>query len=200
MMLYTTLFWLFFIIWLYLLSVLKRAQLTGYYFILGSVGLFGVFIFLGQDYLVWLFSTSLTTVAGFFGNLTGYFSTAGSNSLVVSHGTQTLYLYIDFECSGLIETTAFCGLIAFYPLYPLNERLLLALTGSLYIFIANLLRIFLITTLLYYGGSSYFYLGHSILGRLFFYILVIILYYSVFTRSHIIQKLLSPFEVKTNGF
>lgn len=189
-MLYTTIFWVCFCLWVYLLSVLKRAHLSGYYFIVGSVGLFGVFIFLGQDYLVWLFSASLTYLAGAIGRLLGFFTSAGSNVLQVSHGLETMSLYIDFECSGIIETTAFLGLIAFYPLYIPKERLSLALAGSLYIYVAELIRILFIAIFLHYSGSAYFYLAHSILGRLLFYVAVITLYYNVFTRSHIILRFL----------
>lgn len=195
-MLYTTLFWLGFSLWLYALSVLKRAQLSGFYFIVGSIGLFATCIFLFQGYLVWLFSACLCRGLQPCGTFTGLFSTLNDNLLIVRRPFETLYVYLDFECSGVIETTAFFGLIMFYPLYTRQERSLLALTGIAYIYLANFLRILLIVVLLHLGGSSWFYLVHSILGRLFFYILIIILYYNVFTRSHIVQKYLHGLDPK----
>ncbi|MBD5068839.1 MAG: exosortase family protein XrtG [Lactobacillus sp.] len=117
-MLYTMIFWAGVILWVYLLSVLKRAKLAGYYFILGSVGLFSAMIFY---YLVWLFSTTLTQTANIIGEITGTFTAVPPNILQIIRPHETLYLWIDFECSGIIETTAFIGLIAFYPLYTKND-------------------------------------------------------------------------------
>ncbi|MCR1901724.1 exosortase family protein XrtG [Ligilactobacillus apodemi] len=189
-MIYTTIFWGCVILWLYLLSVLKRAALAGYYFIFGSVGLFSALVFLGQNYLVWLFSATLTKCVNVIGELTGTFNAIQANLLQIIRSHETLYLWVDFECSGIIETTAFIGLIAFYPLYTRQERLLLAFAGSLFIFCANLLRLSLIAIALYHFGSPSFYLWHSLIGRIVFYLLVLILYYNVFTRSHIVQKFL----------
>ncbi len=193
-MLYTTIFWICFSLWIYALSVLKRAKLAGFYFIVGSIGLFATCIFLFQDYLVWLFSAVLCRSLRPIGLFTGLFSTVNDNLLILKRPLETLYVYLDFECSGVIETTAFFGLIMFYPLYTRKERSFLALTGIAYIYFANFFRILLIVGVLQLGGSTWFYFVHSILGRLFFYVLIITLYYNVFTRSHIVQKYLQRLE------
>lgn len=105
-MLYTTIFWAGVILWVYLLSVLKRAKLAGYYFILGSVGLFSAMIFY---YLVWLFSTTLTQTANIIGEITGTFTAVPPNILQIIRPHETLYLWIDFECQALSKRPLLLG-------------------------------------------------------------------------------------------
>lgn len=44
------------IIWLYVLSVLKRSKLSAFFFIVGSGGLFFILIALSDPYWVWFFT------------------------------------------------------------------------------------------------------------------------------------------------
>ncbi|WP_243284634.1 hypothetical protein [Leuconostoc citreum] len=63
------------IIWVYVLSVLKRAKTDAFYFLAGSAGLFVILLLWSKPYGVWLFSTILTWSAGVVGHLTGLFDT-----------------------------------------------------------------------------------------------------------------------------
>jgi hypothetical protein len=45
------------IIWIYLLSVLKRAKLTAFSFIVGSVGLFFILMAISSPYWIWFLPT-----------------------------------------------------------------------------------------------------------------------------------------------
>lgn len=170
------------IAWCYGLSVLKRAELPAYYFIFGSVGLFFILFFLSRTYIMWLMiraiihGVSLVTTP--LGLATAY-PIAGVFS--ITHGVHTLLLSIDYECSGVLETISFWALLFFFPVYKVREKLQWAGVGILWIFGANFIRLLLIISIVHYFGTSWFFLAHSILGRLVFYILVVYFYYKVFT-------------------
>lgn len=179
------------IIWIYVLSVLKRAKTDTFYFLTGSAGLFVILLLWSKPYGVWLFSTILTWSAGVVGHLTGLFDTFyASHVIQVVANHHTSILLVDYECSGIIETTAFWGLIAFYPVYDAQKRLMLALIGALWFFLANTLRLSFVAIVIYYFGDGAFYVAHSIIGRLLFYSIAILLYYLVFTKGQLVNQML----------
>ena len=62
---------------------------------------------------------------GSFANVTEEFS---KYSLIVIHSAnEQMSLYVDYECSGVIETAAYLGLLTFYPLYNRQEKVFYAL-------------------------------------------------------------------------
>lgn len=171
------------VIWLYALSVLHRAKLAGLYFWVGSVGLFTLLAFTSRAYLVWFLSAVVTSVTGWWGNLVGIYTTSYLHNLIQIHNAHGLtLLFVDYECSGIIETLAYLSLLWFYPLYTRAAKVKLSVAGFAWIFGSNVVRLSLIATILYFTGPAAFFWVHSILGRLIFYVLVIILYYRVFTR------------------
>ncbi len=186
------------LLWLYVLSVLKRTQLPAYFFIVGSVGLFFILLALSKPYWVW-FATHLVILA-----IKGFSTLTQFSDVMVKYGVVHIFtadqssvmMTIDYECSGIIETTAFWGLVAFFPAYSRHERLLYMFIGWLWIYLANVLRLIFIIVVVHFGGYQAFFLAHNLLGRLIFYIIVIMLYYNVFTYSQLAQKLLTkwPFN------
>ena len=65
------------VVWLYLLSVMKRSKLSAFYFILGSVGLFYLLIVFSRPYWVWFLTQLVIKVVDLFGsfaNVTEEFS------------------------------------------------------------------------------------------------------------------------------
>ena len=99
------------IVWVYALSVLKRAKLDFWYFTVGSVGLFIIAIITLQPVLLMPMQNAIAAVSGLLGELTGTYSSYFENGLLfIAHGTTSISLYIDFECSGIIETFAFLSL------------------------------------------------------------------------------------------
>ncbi len=50
---------------------------------------------------------------------------------------------------------------------------------------ANLIRLFTVVSIVHFGGGELYYLAHAIIGRMVFYVLVIALYYNVFTYSQL---------------
>ena len=103
-------------------------------------------------------------------------------------------LYIDYECSGIIELMAFSSLLWFFQVYKTYEKVIVNIIGFLFIFIGNVLRILLISVLIYYFGNDMYFLAHTIFGRLLFYAFSVVLYFYVFTRSQIVRQKVGKFK------
>lgn len=178
------------IIWIYGLSVLKRAALSGFYFWWGSIGLFIILAFIFRPYFVWLISDILTSTLGVFAHITHWFTAYPiANFIQINGGNNSVQLFIDYECSGVIEFLAYVGLVSFYPLYDRQVKIVAGVVGTLWIFVANILRLLFIAVVVRYFGVNLLFWAHSVLGRLLFYALVIVLYYNVFTRPQMINVL-----------
>ena len=175
-----------FVGWLYLMTVLKRGKLHFFKFVLGAVGIFVFLMIFFEAYLVPILSYLVTIAAGILGEATGYYKTFYEYSLIlITRNEESISLYIDYECSGVIEILAFIALLCFFPVYNTLEKIIGCVLGTLWIFIANVLRLFVICSLVYYYGNNIFYFAHTLFGRIIFYTLSIILYFYVFTKSHI---------------
>lgn len=183
------------IIWIYLLSVLKRAKLTAFSFIVGSVGLFFILMAISSPYWIWFFTHDVIDGVDWFGRLTGMSQTYVKYGLVyiVNHSSPVT-MSIDYECSGIIETMAFVSLLAFYPTYTHKEKVFYLILGVLWIYLANVFRLIIVIVVVHLGGANVFYLAHSILGRIAFYLLIIALYYNVFTYSRLSRGLYKTFK------
>ena len=185
------------IVWWYALSVLKRAKLDAYFFWVGAIGLIALLAFMSRAYFVWFLSAAITQVTGIFGHLTGMFTVTYIHNLIEIHNAHGLVmLLVDYECSGIIETLAYLSLVVFYPLYNMREKGILIIGGSLWIFVSNVIRLLVISVSVYYLGADSLFWMHSVVGRIVFYILVIILYYNVFTRPQIIRTITQGFNYK----
>lgn len=178
-----------FIIWLYSIWVLSRTELHFFKFLIGSVGLFFFLMFWVQPLVTEPLSMSVTAVSGVLGDLTGMYDAYYRYAILfIPKNTTSVSLAIDYECSGVIEIMAFSCMLWFFPLYNTVEKLIVNCIGITVIFLANVLRIFIICTLIYFYGNEIFYFAHTIFGRIIFYFISISLYFYVFTRAHIIRQ------------
>lgn len=174
------------VIWLYALSVFKRAKLPAFYFIVGSVGLFFILFFFSKPYFIWIMARAVTFGVSLVAhplNLATVYSDHGL--IAINNGFNAITMSIDYECSGVIETAAFWALLAFYPMYQAKEKVVLALLGFLWMYVANVIRLILIVLIVHTFGVNYFFLAHSIIGRIVFYIFAVFFYYKVFTYGYL---------------
>ncbi len=65
--------------------------------------------------------------------------------------------------------------------------------GVLWIMAANIIRLFSICLIINWFGNESYYVAHTIVGRLLFYALSIILYFYVFTRAQIRKQRVGEF-------
>ncbi len=183
------------VIWIYLLTVFKRAKLDFWYFTAGSAGLFTVAIIVLQPVLMLPMQNAIAAISGLLGELTKtYESYFEKGLLFISHGTTQMSLYIDFECSGIIETFAFLALLWFFPAYQFYEKIVVSVVGIIGIFMANVLRIFIICQMIYWGGQDMYFVAHSFVGRLVFYACTIALYFYVFTKEQVVRQKVGAFR------
>lgn len=189
------------VVWLYLLSILKRARLSAFYFIVGSGGLFFILIALSDPYWVWFFTHAVINGVKWFGELTGMSTVMNHYGLIsISNPTAPVTMSIDYECSGIIETVAFLSMVIFLPMYNKFERVFFSILGTLWIYVANVIRLVSVIVIVHFGGGNLFFLAHSIVGRLIFYVLVIMLYYEIFTFSQLSQGLYHIFKIRVQRF
>ncbi len=183
------------IIWVYLLTVLSRAKLAFFKFLAGSVGMFIFMMITIQPYVTIPLAKAVAASTGLIGDLTGMFYSYYQYSLIfIEHGMDSISLYIDYECSGVIELMAFSALLWFFPIYNSVEKIVLNIAGIMWIFASNIIRLTVICMLVYIFGNNIFFFAHAIFGRIIFYGLSIILYFYVFTRSQIIKQKVGKFS------
>ncbi|MEY8441483.1 exosortase family protein XrtG [Lactobacillaceae bacterium 24-114] len=177
------------IIWVYLLSLLKRARLTAYYFWIGSIGLFMILSFAFNMYFVWLSSRLITEILKNLEHYIPGYTIISAYNLISLHPSTSSYvnLFINYECSGAIEIFIFESLLCFFPVYSKTEKITLGAVGFCWIVGTNIIRLLFLIAVIDNWGAQYLFIAHSIIGRLFFYTAIIILYYNVFTKAQIIR-------------
>lgn len=183
------------LLWIYLLSALKRGKLDFWYFMAGSVGMFIFYMILLEPVLLVPLQQAVAAVAGILGEATGMFETYFKQGIVfVPCDTGAISMYIDYECSGIIEIGAYLSLLFFFSVYSIQEKVVYSILGSLSIFAANVLRIFVIASLIHVYGSDIYFVAHTIIGRLLFYGFTIALYFYVFTKGQIKRQRIGKFH------
>ena len=194
--------WLVFVCllgWIYILTVLYRAKLNFWYYICGSVGLFIFSLILIEPYVVVPLQKAVSAVAGVIGGLTHlYDSYFQQGILFIQNGGTSLSLYIDFECSGVIEMLAFLALLWFFPVYDKYERVVVSMIGVMAIFFANVLRIFFICLSVRIWGIDMYFFAHTIFARILFYGCTVFLYFYVFTKPQIVRQKVGAFRYDSN--
>ena len=181
-------------VWIYALSVFKRGKLGFFHFLVGSVGLFLILLDCMpyvKDYFIYAFVWAL----GFLGDLTGMFESYAIHGMFfINHEDSLVSMYVDLECSGIIEMLVFTALLMFFPVYKWWEKIGTLLYGLISICLFNYIRIFIIIAMIFYYGSSVYALAHVIVGRFVFYVLTIMLYFHVFTRWQIMRQKVGKFS------
>lgn len=187
-------------VWVYILIVLNRSKLTFFKFLVGSVGLFVLLMIFIQPILTVPLSKAVAASTGLIGNLTGAFYSYYQYSLIfIRFGSESISLYVDYECSGVIELFAFSSLLWFFPLYTSIEKLVVNIIGIIWIFASNIIRLTCICLLVYVFGNDIFFFAHAIFGRIVFYGLSIILFFYVFTRAQILKQKVGRFSYVDNS-
>lgn len=188
-----------FLVWIYLLSVFTRGKLYFYQFIWGSVGLFVFMMMWIQPVAIRPLTNLVCSAAGVAGRMTGFYESYSEYSMLfVQHGSEAISLCIDYECSGIIEMMAYVSMLDFFRVYDWMQRIILSVLGCMMIFFANIIRLFVICTTIYYFGNDAYYIAHTIVGRIIFYALSVILYYYIFTKSQIVKQKIGGFHYAKN--
>ena len=180
--------------WLYFLSVFHRGNLPFFTFLTGSIGSFFLmvnFIPCIKPYFIYLF----TRVFQYVGDVTQLFTCYPKYGMIfIDYKDTVISMYIDMECSGLIEMMVFFALLLFFPVYRKTEKIRLMILGIFLLNLFNYIRIFTIICLIHVKGMQIYGFAHSIIGRLLFYALVIALYFYVFTKKQLENQRVGKFS------
>ena len=183
-----------FLIWLYALTIFKRKKIEFFHFLAGSVGMFFFLFFVLEQILTPYLIQFVCFLTGLLGSMTNLFEAYSSYGILFIHNINgPISLYVDFECAGLIEILVFISLISFYNVYRLWEKIGVCIAGIALIMFSNVIRLFSICLIINFYGNESYYFAHTIVGRLLFYGLSIILYFYVFTRTQIRKQRVGEF-------
>lgn len=175
-------------LWVWLLRVLRKAGLKFWRYLLGSCGIFLILLILVRPWLVLPLARLMAAIAGIFGKVTGFYQAYYRYGVIFIESLNgAITVNIDLECSGFIEISAFISLLAFYGIYNIPERIYIGVIGTLYTMLTNALRIAVICTMIHFLGTDYYYVAHTIVGRIVFYVLQVILYFYIFTKPHVLK-------------
>lgn len=176
------------VLWIWLLHVLRKADLKFWRYLLGSCGFFIILMILVRPWLVLPLARLIAAIAGIFGKVTGFFQAYYRYGVIfIESAKGAITVNIDLECSGFIEISAFISLLSFYGIYNIPERIYVGIIGTLYTMLTNAFRIAVICTMIHFLGTDYYYVAHTVVGRIIFYVLQVILYFFVFTKPHVLK-------------
>ncbi len=156
--------------WVWFLMNLRKNNLHFYFFMLGSIGLFVISMYYfssvleGQlTYLVSLLLQVISKWVPIFELFPEY------GMINVQHFQETISFFIDYECSGFIETLVFVSLLMFYPLYSVVSKSVYSMIGIFFIMAANAMRITVICGIVKVFGANSFFIAHTLVARVFFF-------------------------------
>ena len=182
-------------LWVYLLYVTNKVKLNFWHFIVGAAGLFIIMMLTVRPLLTEPLARGVAAIAGLFGSLTDTFSPFFKYGILfVDSAAGAITLQIDFECSGIVEIMAFLSLLVFFRVYSKAERIIVGIVGVVYIMLANALRLIIICEMIHFMGTEVYYVAHTIVGRLVFYALSVMMYFYVFTKPQIVRMKIGKFK------
>lgn len=173
-------------LWLSVMIFFKRSNMNFFQFMAGSVGTFLISIMFFITLLESSLSVLIANTLAWISHFTGYFEVYKTYSIITFDAKRSIVsMMIDYECSGVIEMLVFTSLAAFFPFGGMKRRAWSIVLGNAGIFAANILRVLFIVAMTKTLGNSYFYLAHTLLGRILFFIMMVVIYYQVFTTTHL---------------
>lgn len=174
------------LLWIFSLILFKNTKMNFFKFLAGSIGIFTISMIFFLPYLEGNLNILISNTLNIIGRSTNYFQVFKENSIVsVDTRNGIVSIFINYECSGVIEMLVFTSLSLFFPFGGRGRKILLTIGGNVFIFFANIARVLFIIFVTKTFGASAFYLAHTLLARILFFVLMIILYYFVFTATHL---------------
>jgi len=154
------------------------------YYLVGSVAvvaaLMSFFVLTGYDnYIMSVEAQSMAFVASLLGMSSQFLA---PNAFIFPDPTGWSIFGIGLECSSIIEISVFVALLLFYPSYSWKTKFKYACIGVAATYLANVIRILTIVFIVSVFGKTSVYLAHAIVGKLVFFVLIVILYWYLLTK------------------
>ena len=144
------------LIWLYLLSVMKRCNLYFGHFLVGSFGFFIASMVFIRPIVIQPLARVVAASAGLFGDITDTFTAFFKYGILfIETKGASITLQIDLECSGIIEIFAFLSILLFFSVYSIKERIFVGVLGCLFITCSNVVRIIVICEIIHVLGVDF---------------------------------------------
>lgn len=173
-------------LWIFVLLLFKETKMNFFMFLTGSVGIFTIIMIFLLPYIENNLGLLVTNTLYFIGRDTKYFEVfRGNFSIVIDTRNGIVSMIINYECSGVIEMLVFTALALFFPFGGWGRRIMSIFAGNIYIYISNIIRVLFIIVMTKLMGAPYFYIIHTLLARIVFFALMIVIYYFVFTITHL---------------
>ena len=177
---------------------LRRYRAWLGYYLLGAFGLTLILVFGAQAIglageLEALVTHSTAILASWLGIGTKWL---GQSQFMVMDRSGWVVLETNIECSALIESSILAGLIFFYPAFDWRQKLRYFSIGLVVTVVANTIRMLIIAGMTATLGRGAVFWGHAIVGRLFFFAVIIALYWFILTRPtvHKVAKTIGEAE------
>jgi exosortase family protein XrtG len=175
------------IIWLIATAYLYTKRQWLIYYLVGAFGfaLFVVLFVMYGEFDIALASMELDHTVAVLDRLglDGIFATGQQLFIPSAYGWAVLVCSI--ECSALLELSVIFSLVAFYVGFSLKRKIATALFGLAVTYVANIVRLMLITGITYQYGEQYIYLAHSVIARVAFFGFVLLIYWYLVTKPSI---------------
>lgn len=180
---------LLFILWAAIVVFLRAYRIWLLYYLVGAVGLAYWLVLVAANVLrlepLLAHSVAWTVhgVCNFIHIPTRVFENAPGVLLVlvIIQPVGWTVLHVGVESSGLLEISVLVSLLLFYPSWSLRRRGAVVLLGALITWVANVLRMLAIVVMLHYLGKEALVLAHTYVGRAFFFVLMIGIFWLLVT-------------------
>ena len=135
-----------------------------------------------DEFLVAIEVFHTNIIANFF-NIPSQALAYGRLQLPMQNGWSILSIGI--ECSAVLEMSALSALLAFYPAFSGGRKIIKIVFGLIVTYIINTFRMLIIMAMTYHLGINYVFVAHAVVGRLFFFVCIIALYWFLITKPTI---------------
>lgn len=170
----------------FLLKKLKKLKLNFYVFIIGSLGVFTLAMVFFMDPLNRGLSLVVTQIMNGIAHVIGGFEVYAKNALIlIDTKDGMLSMLINYECSGTIELLVYSSLTLVFPFINHRRKIGSLVIGNLYILFSNIVRLLAIIFIVKSFGVSWYNVAHTVIGRIIFFVLMVYLYYKVFTKNQL---------------
>lgn len=173
-------------VWGLVFLIFRNSKMYFFKFLTGSVGVFTVGMIFFLPYLDKGLNVLITNALIRLEKITSLFEVFKGNSIIsIDTADGIVSMIINYECSGVIEMLVFTSLALFFPFGGITRKSISIIAGNIYIYIANIIRIVFIVIMLKIFGASSYYIVHTLLARILFFALSVLLYYFVFTSTQL---------------
>ena len=107
--------------------------------------------------------------------------------LVVPQAVGWTALQIGVESSGMLEISVLISLVTFFPLWSWRKKIVLAVLGAALTWLANVARMVIIVLMLHFFGMEVLVLAHTFIGKAFFFIITIGIYWVLVTTNSLTE-------------